>query len=101
MMSVNGEIFMKMRLVMVSWVLLQNDELISVLQHCIHGKYAESTIDRFFFLHSEKKNKSLKYLPRHHEFQFLDFTAAITRTGITCICPKPKYDSSKSIEMKN
>ncbi|XP_037033035.1 glutamate receptor 1-like [Bradysia coprophila] len=26
----------------------------------------------------------------HHEYQFLDFTAPISRTGITCIVPRPK-----------
>lgn len=28
---------------------------------------------------------------RYEEFRFLDFSSAISRTGITCICPKPKY----------
>lgn len=28
---------------------------------------------------------------RGHEFQFLDFSSAITRSGITAICPKPRF----------
>lgn len=25
----------------------------------------------------------------YHEFQFLDFASPLTRTGVTCLCPKP------------
>lgn len=26
---------------------------------------------------------------RRHEFQFLEFSSSISRSGVTCVCPKP------------
>lgn len=87
MMWANGETFMKMLRAMVFWGRLRNDEPISDFQRCIRGEYIHEM--RIFgpLPHFEKS----KIFVRHHEFRFLDFTAAITRTGITCLCPKPKY----------
>lgn len=42
----------------------------------------------FFFQIRVIKTKDLFHC-RYHEFQFLDFASPLTRTGVTCLCPKP------------
>lgn len=49
----------------------------------------DQTVGRYILI--DYLLQSFIHFSRHHEYQFLDLSAAMTRSGVTCICPKPRY----------